>query len=254
MKHIYIISLILFSFLYSKAEDKVKIIEKETVTFSSLRLETGFSFTEIESVDSNGGKLRLISKSNIGVGLGYTEYWSKEHVTSLKANFNQISFNVPNLLNIESTEASLLSFGINHTYNFNENLRLNLGAYLSEEIFIRAKNSTTLTLDKFLNPLVKSEVEYDFVDTNNFKIGSNLNIEVSAPFKAERYESTEGNYEVDPSLGTGASIYARKFLNGYSIEGSIFYKRKNAKTSITEQITSNQGLTLRLAIPFGYNK
>lgn len=256
----YNIYLIFLSFLFvsnqllaqNTEKENVKIIEKETTSFSSLRTDVSYTFTEIESVDANGAKLRLLSETNTGVALSYTEHWDNQNTTSLKLGYNSLNFKNPDSSNVENTKLSLMSFGFGHTYSFNKKFRVHAGIYWNEEVYIRAKNTNLLTLDKFLNPSVKTDAELDFVEINNFKLGSSLSVEVSAPFTAERYETTEGNYAVDPALATGACIYARKFLNGYSIEGNVFYKNKKAKTSITEQTTVSQGIGLRLAIPFGY--
>lgn len=249
---ILIIGLFIFNLKVLAQQEEVKIIEKETINFSSIRTELTYSFTEIESVDGAGAKLRLLSQSNMGIAVGYTEHWNSHNTTHIKAAYNSVVFKTPETSSIENTNLSLISFGIGHTYSFSEKLRLNAGFYLTEDVYIRAKSVTVLTLDKFLNPSIKGDLEYDFLEINNFKLGGSANLEVSAPFTAERYESTEGNYEVNTAFGSGATIYARKFLKGYSIEGNLFYRNKSAKTSITNQTTTNQGIGLRIAIPFGY--
>lgn len=233
-------------------QNEVQVIKKEITNFSSVRTELNYSFTEIESVDSNGAKLRLLSENHTNLSLSYAEHWNKKNTTILKLGYGNLNFKNSDRSSIENTKLSLLSFGLGHTYSFSNKLRVHAGVYWNEDVYVRSKTINLLTLDKFLNPSLKTELEYDFVELKNFEIGTNLSLELSAPFTAERYETTEGNYDVNPALGSGLGIYARKFLNGYSIEGSLFYKNKKSKTSITEQTTTSQGIGFRVAIPFGY--
>lgn len=239
-------------FAQNKNENNVQVIKKEITNFSSIRTDINYSFTEIESVDPNGAKLRLLSESHTGLSLSYAEHWDKSNTTTIKLGYGNLNLKNPDSSNIENTKLSLLSFGIGHTYSFNNNFRFHAGVYWNEDVYVRAKTTNLLTLDKFLNPSLKTDLEYDIVELNNFEIGTNLSLDLSAPFTAERYETTKGNYDVNPALGTSVGVYARKFLNGYSIEGSLFYKNKKSKTSITEQTTTSQGIGFRIAIPFGY--
>jgi hypothetical protein len=110
-----------------------------------------------------------------------------------------------------------------------------------------------LTIDKFSNWIVKAEMDWDIVNKERFSLGLNAGLDISAPFDAVAYENTEGsNYKVNSSLGYSTGAYGRKYFEGYSIEGSLFIKVKEAKTSITDQSITSQGINLRIAIPFGY--
>lgn len=222
--------------------------------FTSIRLESNYSFTEIESTDTNNQKSRLLSKSNPGISVSLAEHWNSKNTTSIKFYYNQLSLKKSEGAEIEGLEQTLTSFGVTHNYSYSDNLRFALSGMFTEELYLRSKSASSLTLDKFLNPQLKLDTEYDLFKTSNLTFGTALNLDVSAPFTAEKYESTEGNYSVDASLGFGGAVYGRKFFKNYSLEGSVFIKNKSATTSTTTQNTLNQGVSLRIAIPFGYEK
>lgn len=241
---IFITILLLWNTAWAKDSDK----------FTSVRLETTFSKTELDSKDSSGGKLRLISNNNFGASLSLAEHWNSKNTTFIKAQYNKLSFNELSSVLMENPTQSLLSLGVGHTYSINEGFRISGGLYLNEEVFVRSKDVGILTIDKFSNIVIESDAEYDFVSLSDLALGANGTIDISAPFNAEAYGATEGsgNYEVKTSVGYGGALYGRKFLDGYSIEGSIFFKIKSAETSVTTQNIINQGIGLRIAIPFGY--
>lgn len=226
---------------------------KDSDKFTSIRVETSFSKTELDSKDANGEKLRLLSNNNLGVALSLAEHWDTNNTTFLKVQYNNLSFNQVSSVIINNSDQSLLGLGVGHTYTLNSNLRLSGGLYLNEEIFVRAKDTGILTIDKFSNVVLKTDIEYDLVSLKDVSLGASGGVDVSAPFKAEAYGATEGsgNYEVKPAIGYGGSLYGRKFLYGYSIEGSIFVKLKSTETSVSTQNIINQGIGLRVAIPFG---
>lgn len=228
--------------------------EEEKSNFSSLRVETNFSTVEIGAVDSNQGKLKLLSKNNLGVGLSLAENWNKDNTSFIKFQYNKLDFNSLQNLNIENLSQSLTWLSVGHTYTFTDSFRVSGSLIMGEELYVRAKDIGVLTVDKFSNFLIKTDAELDFVNKKNFSLGGQVSLEGSAPFSAEAYGATEGtgNYEVKTALAYGGALYGRKYLDGYSLEGSLFFKLKNASTTITEQSVSTQGISLRLAIPFGY--
>lgn len=228
--------------------------EEEKSNFSSLRAETNFSTVEITSVDSNNEKLKLLSKNNLGIGLSLAENWNKNNTSFIRVQYNKLDFNALGNLTVENLSNTLTWLSVGHTYSITDSFRISGSLIMGEELYVRAKDVGLLTVDKFSNYLIKTDAELDMVNKKDFSLGGQVSLEGSAPFSAEAYGATEGsaNYEVKSALAYGTALYGRKYLDGYSIEASLFIKVKNASTSITDQSVSTQGLSLRVAIPFGY--
>lgn len=244
--------IILICVLFSSYKSFAK---KETFQdFSSLRVETNYSKVEINAQDENQQKLRLLSNNNLGMGISLVEHWDEKQTSNIKIQYNKMSFNPLSITPIDNLNQSITLLSVGHTYSFSEFFRLNGSLIFGEELYVRSKDIGFLTIDKFSNLILKFEMDYDIVNKEKFTIGINGGVDLSAPFEAQSYDNTEGtaNYKVDAALGYSGSLYGRKYLNGYSLEGSLFMKIKDSKTSVTDQNIITQGINLRLAIPFGY--
>lgn len=241
MKKLLLLSFLLLSSV-SKAQDQ----------FTSFRIDTSYSFTEISAVNGAGARARINSISNPGLGLSLVEHWDQKNTTSIKFNYNAAKFEKSDAIPIEGLDQPLVSFGIKQTHSFSSWFRSSLGLFLEEQLFIRQNSPTTLTADKFLNPVLSLDAEFDLLKRKNMDLGAAINLDLTAPFRSDAYPGYESAYNVNAAFGYGGTVYGRKYFKSFSLEGSLYYKTRSAHTTVADQTSINEGVAIRIAVPFGY--
>ena len=198
------------------------------------------NFSRLEATDlSSGGQAILISDINKDAHLAWAHFWTPKATSSLLFNISQVKMNVSRDRSLDNANLTCSTFGGNFSYILSPDLSLGSGLLVRQEMFIRALNSTDLTLDRV--PISQFEIfsRYALFRAGTLSLGAQLNLGILLPTETDTYKIRSGT-------SYSGHIFIEHLLKKHPIQGGLYYSRRNYGSQLASQAYSQVGLDMSI--------
>ena len=205
-----------------------------------------YDFYRIDSISSvNQSTALILSDPSFGIHGGWQQAWSNQFFSQVDFKYSQVKMSDTSSGILENASHDLGQVGLSFGYIVTPRLQANLFANYGNELYARAVNSGTATLDSVYRSQIGVSLVPDLFQHGDLDLDLELGIFQNSPQSTNLYtfDKSDG-YILAPTL--------RKKLNKMQMELKLNYEAINQKSSISQQ--KNTQLGIEFGVSFGVGK
>jgi len=211
-----------------------------------LLLDVTMGMTTLASTDAaSNTSATLFSSHDLSVGLGWQQDWSDSFSTKFSAKFRSIDFQQPtsSTKSISDSKKFTTGLGLGAESKLSSKFSLSYGASYNQELFLRRRTSSAVSLDSVAVPKFSVGAAYQIFAVGKASIG------VNGSFDYLMGATTDG-YTVSNGMAYQGGFYLKR---GYGIDKSvklnINYRDRAQNTSIVNSHEKTVFGTLVFSLP-----
>ncbi len=225
-----------------KTPERVVAEEEYIPPGIELGLITGMTDLQATSLE-NGTRATLGSNLNLGVRAAWAHEWSEKFQTSLAWSLSILSFKPPTSTNktLDSSSHVMQALAVGGSYRLSESLFLQLSYEMKDQIFITAKDSTTIALDSVSISDLKLGLRWRILEFHRFELGF-------VPSFSYLFSKASDGYSVHSGQEYAGRIYVSREFAAFILEGSFGLVFRDQNTDLVTQTETDTllGVTFRL--------
>lgn len=211
--------------------------------------EAELGSTRVVSNDSEtGGTAEIVSSSNLGLGVFWSQNWGDHLKTILGAGLRRLELKAPDGVTLSDAKPIPYRVALQMKWQLRDRLSLSGGFFFDQEINMSGYDSSTVGVDLVKVPKVKLGASYDVARIGPYVWGLNAEAQLFFAAKAVGYSTTR-------SAAYGVGTFLVLPLQKQALRAFVNFESKDIHTVRTAQTESTLvfgfGMSFPVMIPRG---